>query len=123
MTNKITKRKIEKRVNYKTNEHKVELIRELKKQKSKFWITIAKYLANSKRKQVEVNLEKLNQLTKSKDIIIVPGKVLGKGNLEHEITLACFKLTDSAKEKMGKSKIVEIKDLLKEKPSNIKLII
>ncbi len=123
MTKKITKRKIEKRIVYKTNEAKVELIRELKKQKAKIWTIIAKYLANPKRKQIGVNLEKLNKLTKDKDIVIVPGKVLGKGNLEHEITLACFKLTDSAKEKMGKSKIVDIKSLLGEKPSNIKLII
>ena len=123
MTIKITKTRIEKRLSYKTNEEKIALVRELKKQKAKIWTTVAKYLANPRRKQVEVNLEKLNKITKAKDIVVIPGKLLGKGQLEHEITIACFNLTNSAKEKIGKSKVVEIKELIKEKPSNIKLVI
>lgn len=123
MTKKITKRNIEKKAKFKTNPEKVELIIKLKKQKDKFWLDVANKLANPKTKQVEVNLDKLEKLTKDKEIVLVPGKILGKGNLTKKITLAAFSLTSSAKEKLKDVKVVSIEDLFKEKASNIKLII
>lgn len=123
MTKKLTKARIEKKARFKTNPEKIELIREIKKQKSGFWTAVANQLSMPKTRLVEINLERLNKLTKAKDIVLVPGKVLGKGTLDHELTLACFKITADAKQKLGKTKLIKIKDLLKEKPSNIKLII
>lgn len=123
MTKKLTKTRIEKKARFKTNPETVELIRELKKQKSSFWTFVANQLSMPKTRLVEINLERLNKLTKAKDIVLVPGKIMGKGTLDHEITLGCFKITAEAKKKIGKTKLVKIKDMLKEKPSNIKLII
>lgn len=123
MTKKLTKARIERKARFKTNPEMVELIREVKKQKSSFWMAVANQLSMPKTRLVEINLERLNKLTKAKDIVLVPGKVLGKGTLDHELTLACFKITAEARQRIGKTKLVKIKDLLKEKPSNIKLII
>lgn len=123
MTKKLTKARIERKARFKTNPETVELIRELKKQKSSFWTAVANQLSMPKTRLVEINLERLNKLTKAKEIVLVPGKILGKGTLNHEITLACFKITADAKQKIGKTKLVKIKDLLKEKTSNIRLII
>lgn len=123
MTKKLTKTRIEKKAKFKTNPETIELIRELKKQKSSFWISVANQLSMPKTRQVEINLERLSKLTKPKEIVLVPGKILGKGTMDHEITLGCLKMTAEARKKIGKSKLVKIKDLLKEKPSNIRLII
>jgi len=123
MTKKITKRNVEKKAKFKTNPEKIELIIKLKKQKEKFWLNVANKLANQKTKQIVVNLEKIEKLSKDNEIILIPGKVLGNGKLTKKITLAAFSITQPAKEKLKNIKIITIEELLKEKTSNIKLII
>ncbi len=123
MTKKITKRNIEKKAKFKTNPEKIELIIKLRKQKEKFWLDVANKIANPKTNQVVVNLEKIERLSKDKEIILVPGKVLGNGKLTKKITLAAFSITKPAQDKLKDIKIVKIEDLLKEKTSNIKMIV
>ena len=111
----------------KTNPHKQKLIEDLKKhstnQKSNFWKRIAMELEKSTRKTREVNLEKLNKFTKKDEIIFVPGKVLGIGKLNHDIKIAAFQFSETAKEKLA-SNIISIEDLLKKDPKgkNIRII-
>ena len=62
----------------------------LKKQKKPFWLAVANLLLKPRRKKVAVNLTKINKLTKANDSVIVPGKVLSSGELEHNVTIAAF---------------------------------
>ena len=57
-------------------------------------------------------LDKLDKETKEGEIVIVPGKILGKGQLNHKLTLAAFSFSSKALEKIKNSKIVQIEDLI-----------
>jgi large subunit ribosomal protein L18e len=111
----------------KSNPNKESLIKELKvhstKEKSNFWKRIAKELEKSTRRTRVVNLEKLNIHTKENEMVLVPGKLLGTGNLDHKLTVASFSATESAKEKL-KSNLISIHDLIKKDPNgkNIRII-
>lgn len=113
-----------------TNPELIELIRLLKKQsrenKAKIWRDIAERLAKPRRKGIAVNLSRLNRYTQKNDVVIVPGKVLGTGELAHPITVAAFSFSKSAKEKITatKGKCLSFDELIKKNPkgSNVKII-
>lgn len=110
----------------KTNNTLSDLIKEIKetahKENSNFWKRIAKELEKSTRRQREVNISRINKYTKDKETIIVPGKVLGEGDLDHNLTIAALKFTEPAKKKL--KNILTIKELLKKDPKgkNIRII-
>ena len=83
------------------NPRRENIINTLKKSERKLWRAVAK---NLEKKFREVNLSRLNKVTKSGDIVIVPGKVLGTGEIHHSITIGAFSYTNSALEKLKKSK-------------------
>ena len=101
-----------------TNPELAKLIEDLKKlsldEKAPIWKRIAKDLAKPTRQRRVVNISRLNRFSKPKEIIIVPGKVLGTGELGHEITVAAWQFSDSAKEKI--KNCMEIRELMKKSP-------
>ncbi len=105
-----------------TNPMLMGLIEDLKKnsveQKVNIWNKIASDLSRPTRKRRIVNLSKINRHTKENETIIVPGKVLGSGILDHKLTISAYQFSDSAKEKLAKAgaKIVPLGDLIKESP-------
>ena len=113
-----------------TNPELIQLIRFLKKQareaQANIWLDVAKYLAKSNRQRVSVNLSRINRHTEKKAIVVVPGKVLGSGVLNHQITVASFGASEKAKEKLAaaKAKYLSIPELVKENPkgANVKII-
>jgi large subunit ribosomal protein L18e len=113
----ISKTKIEKRIRKKRNPPLRELIIKLKKDNQ---LKLADLLASPRRKSITVNIEKINKTTKADDVAVVPGKILGKGNIEHKITIAAFSFSQQAKEKLKDCKIVSIDAAIKNK--NFKVI-
>ncbi|MGB9674709.1 MAG: 50S ribosomal protein L18e [Nanopusillaceae archaeon] len=103
------------------------LKKEGRKNNANIWIYVAELLNRPTRRRVEVNLGKLNKYTKDGDVIIVPGKLLASGVFNKKITIAAWKYSVSAKEKVEKvgSKLITIEELLKANPkgSNVKIII
>lgn len=101
----------------------VGLIQELKKrsseQKAAIWDRVATDLEKPTRQRRVINLSSLSRYTKENEIVVVPGKVLGAGNLDHKITISAFQFSDGAKEKIEKngSKIVPLLELSKSNPS------
>ncbi len=114
-----------------TNVYMYALIKKLRKaareHKANIWKAVAELLEKPKRKRVVVNLYKINKLTKSGDVAIVPGKVLGVGNLDHNIKIAALAFSEKAKTKITSvgGEVLKIEELIKENPtgSNIKIII
>ncbi len=104
----------------KTKPETVELISEIEKNIEKtgsnFWKRVLKELKKTKQASREININRINRYTKKNEIIIVPGKILGNGELNHEITLTYFDISDSAKNKLKKAKIVGLKELLNKNP-------
>ena len=85
---------------------------------------IAEDLEKSTRQRREVNLSKISRLSKENETILVPGKVLGSGVLEHKITISAYQFSESAKVKLKESgsKILELNDLAKQSPKGIRII-
>ena len=106
-----------------TNVVLIKLVAELKKrsndQEADIWRRVADDLERPTRQRRVVNLSSISRYTKENEIIVVPGKVLGSGDLQHKITLSAFQYSDGAKEKIEKAgaKIVPLLELSKENPS------
>jgi large subunit ribosomal protein L18e len=98
-----------------------KLIRELWKTKRRIWKNVSKKLSGSRKNRIETNLYRINKKTKNNDIIVVPGKVLGIGDL----AIACLAYSKNAKKKIedSGSKLISIEELLENNPegNNIKI--
>lgn len=102
------KSRIEKKLKRKTNRILVETIIRAKK-KGK-WAVVANMLSIPRRKKFEKNLDEINRETKEGDTVVVPGKVLGKGNLDKKIKICAFAFSAEAVRKL-KDKKCEIEYL------------
>lgn len=104
-----------------------DLIGELKKRSNEqsvnLWKRIALDLEKPTRQRRVVNLSRINRHTKENEVIVVPGKVLGAGDLDHKLTISAYQFSDQAKYKLEKagSKVVSLLDLSKEKPNGKKI--
>lgn len=113
-----------------TNPELVKLIRSLKKQSrekdARIWLDLAKNLSKSRRQRVSVNLSQISRHTQRSDTVVVPGKILGTGNLTHSLTIAAFDLSEKAETKLktAKAKFLSIPELMEKNPtgSNVKII-
>ena len=113
-----------------TNPELIQLISLLKKESREkqagIWLDVADYLSKSRSQRVTVNLSRINRNTKRADTVVVPGKILGSGSLNHAVTVASFGASEKAKSKLvaAKAKYVSIPELLKKNPkgANIKII-
>jgi len=113
-----------------TNPQLVELIRFLKKQsreqKAPIWKAVAEKLAVSRRRRIAVNISRINRYTEKNETVVVPGKVLGAGELNHPVTVAAFAFSETAEQKIkkAKGKCLTIPELVKKNPkgSNVKII-
>lgn len=109
----ISKTRIKERIEKKSNPVIIETIKILRKQKSPFWHRVAELISKPKRKMIVVNISKINRIAKDNEIVVVPGKLLGKDKLERKIVLAALSSSEKAKEN---AKIMNIADLIKKNP-------
>ncbi len=86
-----------------------------KDRSNKIYENLAKLL--NKRNSIKVNLWKLGKYSKEGDYLIVPGKVLGVGSLDHKISICAIDFSESALEQLHKSNstVLKIKDALSKK--------
>ncbi len=107
----------------KTNPNLIKLIRDLKKLSNKqdvnIWKAVAKELAKSTRRMRKVNVWKIDKVTKENDTIIVPGKVLGDGELNHKVNVAAYQFSDGAKAKISNNMLIE--ELMEKNPKGSKV--
>jgi large subunit ribosomal protein L18e len=106
--------------NYK-NEQVTQLVSELKKlsieKKSNIWKRIAEDLEKPTRDKRIINIYKLAKYSKENDTVIVPGKVLGTGELMHKLNVAAFQFSTEAQKKISeKGKCLTIQELMKQNP-------
>jgi large subunit ribosomal protein L18e len=68
----------------------------------------------------------LNRHTEQKESVVVPGKVLGAGRLEHPLVVAAFAFSDEARQKIvqAKGKCLTISELVENAPkgSNVRIL-
>ncbi len=112
------------------NDQLSNVIEELKrlsiKENANIWKRLATDLEKPVRRRRVVNLSRLARFTKEKDMVVVPGKVLGGGELPHSLTVAAFTYSGSAIDKIKKAngQPISLLELMKKNPKgkNIKII-
>ena len=111
----------------KSNPNTCDLIRELRKassvNKAPVWKYVAVIMENAGSRWAEVNVGKLNRYASEGEIVVVPGKLLGAGQIEKKLTVAAFRFSGQAREKIEKAggKNVSIEELVKENPAGAKV--
>lgn len=114
----------------KTNPRIARLIGDLKaasrESGAPLWRDIARRLEKPRRSYAAVNLSKINRHTRSDDIVLVAGKVLASGDLEHSVTVAALGFSSQAISKIQAAggRCLAIERLVQEHPkgSGIKIL-
>ena len=111
----------------KMKEEMKTLIQELKKksisENTKIWKRVAIDLEKPNRRLRTVNLSRINENTKKDETVIIPGKVLAGGDLQHPITISAWKFSKQAEEKikLANGKIISLYDIIKTGSKNKKI--
>ena len=88
----------------KTNEYLVKLIEELyvaaHREEAPIWRDIARRLERSSRLYAEVNVGKIDRLAQKNELVVVPGKVLGSGDITKPVHVAAWQFSGSARAKI-----------------------
>ena len=97
------------------NQELQNLIIELDHKEQPIWKAVAK---GPRRVGFKMNLYRLEKLTEGKETIVVPGTVLGTGELSKSLTVAALKFSGGSKQKIEKAggKCLEIDQLVKQHP-------
>ncbi|GBF36126.1 large subunit ribosomal protein L18e [Methanofervidicoccus abyssi] len=110
-----------------TNPKILKLIETLKfesyRTNRKIWKDLARRLSKPARRRAEVNISKINRYTKEGEIVVVPGKVLGAGRLDHKVVVAALSFSEGAKraiEEVG-GRCITIEELVKENPKGVQI--
>ena len=110
-----------------TNPILKQLIEDLKRKsvekQSNFLKDIAEKLNKPRRQRVEVNIADIERHVKKNETIIIPGVVLGYGELTKPVTICAWKFSKPAKEKILKSKgkTMSIEELVNKNPRGTKV--
>ncbi len=113
----------------KTNPRLTDLIAELKstsrQRDAAVWRDIADRLEKPRRNHAEVNLGRIERYAREEETVVVPGKVLGSGALQKNVTVAAVDFSSSAETKIEQvGDPVPLEQLLEENPegSNVRVI-
>ena len=102
-----------------------ELKQASKKNEAPIWSRLAALALKPSSSRRVVNLTRINKSTKENDILFVPGKVLGTGNISHKITLSSFSMSATAANKIIQTggTIMTYSDMIKKYPTGKGVII
>jgi large subunit ribosomal protein L18e len=94
------------------------LRRAFKKNKAPIWRALERRLLSPISNRREVNINRLANVTKQGQVIIVPGKILGSGEIGHKLTVCAISISESATNKITASggKVITINELVEEYP-------
>ncbi len=96
----------------------LSLVGRLLKEKKPIWKKIAGELSRPRRSRVEVNVSRLDVHTKDNATVVIPGKVLGSGNLSKKLTVAAFSFSENARKIINDAggKAISIEELCRSNP-------
>lgn len=67
---------------------------------SRLWRDLAARLSKPRRIHHSVNVSRINRATRAGDVIVVPGKVLGAGMIDHSVEVAALAFSKEAERKI-----------------------
>lgn len=101
------------------------LFKASRENKVNLWKRVAEDLLKSTRKQPIVNIAKLEQFSDER-VVVVPGKVLGYGELTKKVQVAAYSFSESAINaiKNAGGTTMSLQDFVKKNPkaTNVKLL-
>jgi len=120
----MSKTKIRKRLKKKKNSYIVDTV--FAAEKHPEWRKISQIISGPNKKYSSVNLKIIEQKTSAGDTIIIPGKVLGTGEVTKKLRVCALDFSETSKEKLEKNngEVVTILEEIKKNPkaSGIKII-
>jgi Ribosomal protein L18E len=83
------------------------------------WRDIALRLDKPNRHYAEINLSKISRYSKENETVIVPGKVLGTGDIDHPVTVAALNFSMTAEQIISNAngKCLSIEQLMETNPT------
>ena len=111
----------------KTNPNLVSLIQRLKDasrtNEAPVWRDIAIRLEGPASNWAEVNVSKLNRYAEENDVVVIPGKLLGSGDLAKQLTVAAYRFSGQAKDKVKNAggQNMSIEELIAKNPKGSKI--
>ena len=105
------------------NQTVLHMIKDLKqaskKNEAPIWSRLADLAVKPSTSRRVVNLARINKITKENNVLFVPGKVLGTGNISHKISLCSFSISRTATKKIIQSggKIMKLSDMIEKYPT------
>lgn len=89
-----------------------------KKTKAPIWRALESELAGSRANRREINVSALGEITKSGEVLVIPGKVLGNGALGHKLTVCAYSVSEGAAKKIlaAGGKVIGFEELVKKHP-------
>ena len=114
----------------KTNPAITRLIMSLKEksyqEEAAIWKDLARKLEKPTRRHAEVNLSLINRNSSADEQLLVPGKVLGSGSLDHKVRVAALNFSKTAQDKIinAGGECLEISELVEKNPkgSGVRII-
>jgi large subunit ribosomal protein L18e len=95
-----------------------ELEKKAKESKQKIWMDVSETILSPRKNRPSVNVADISRNSEDGSKIIVPGKVLGAGAIDHKVTVAAFAFSQGAKAKIVASggKCLDIAEFAKITP-------
>ena len=89
-----------------------------KKSKAPIWRSLEGELAGPRKNRREINLGTLSQITKQNDVVVIAGKVLGNGQMDHRLSVCAFSFSESAAKKIvgAGGQVLFFQDLVQKYP-------
>ena len=106
----------------KTNKALVDLINQLKDHSrntgAALWRDVAQRLSKSRSNWAQPNLSRLSRHASEDAIVVVPGKLLGSGEIAGSYTVAAYSVSIGAREKIEAAggKVLSLSELMKKHP-------
>ncbi len=98
----------------------------IRKNPGKVWKVIAERITSPRQNLGEVNISRINRATKANEVVVVPGKVLGYGSIDHKVVIGAISFSKSAKEKIenAKGECLTLEELAKKYPDgkNVRIL-
>jgi len=107
----------------KTNQQLVDLIGDLKAQSretgSALWRDVAMRLSKSRSNWAQPNLSRLSRHCPEGVTVVVPGKLLGSGEISAKHDVAAYSVSSGAREKIEAAggRVLSLSDLMNENPN------
>lgn len=106
----------------KSNPNLVQLVADLrrtsKEEAAPIWRAVADRVEGPLRNRPEVNLSRIERYAKPQEVLVVPGKLLGSGQISKAVTVAALQASASARRKVegAGGRVVTIRELVRGNP-------